>query len=258
MKRKIFVFLLIPLCLSITILQAQVKGVKGKNGKWGLMDGSGKMITSYIYGYIGSYGEFYEGLATVSLNNKSGCIDSAGKVIIPIIYDECDHFERGTATVWVKGKCGLIDKMGKLIIPIGKFDFMTHTWNDSILMTQLLDKKSNKDKFGLVTKTGKELLPPIYDQIGSIINGVAMLTNLKKKGFFFVDTKLVIPCKYDETEKYKEGFASVCSNKKWGFIDINGNIAIALKYERVSPFENGKSKVWLNGESFIILNPTKQ
>ncbi|MEQ1797754.1 MAG: WG repeat-containing protein, partial [Lacibacter sp.] len=63
MKSIILLFLL--LCTSLHFLNAQIKGVEGKNGKWGLMDGSGKMITQSIYESMGNFGRFSEGLVAV-------------------------------------------------------------------------------------------------------------------------------------------------------------------------------------------------
>ena len=38
--------------------------------------------------------EYYEGLASVSLNGKYGFIDKTGKEVISLIYDKVWHFEK--------------------------------------------------------------------------------------------------------------------------------------------------------------------
>ncbi len=47
--------------------------------------------------------------------HKSGFIDSTGKLIIPVIYDEVTPFNNGFATAWRDGKSYLLDKSNTAI-----------------------------------------------------------------------------------------------------------------------------------------------
>jgi len=86
------------------------------NGKWELVDKTGKKITLIKYDSIGTFSE--DGFARVKLNGKAGLIDKTAKEIIPCIYDNMDVFlEDGLARVELNGKAGLIDKTGKEITP---------------------------------------------------------------------------------------------------------------------------------------------
>ena len=58
---------------------------------------------------------FSEGLASVALNNKSGYIDSSGKVVIDFIYDAGTAFCDGKARVKTDGKWIVIDNTGKIL-----------------------------------------------------------------------------------------------------------------------------------------------
>ncbi len=254
MKSKIL--LLLFLCSSLNFLKAQVKVVEGKNGKWGLMDGSGKMITPSIYQLIGNNGKFSEGLLAIVLNKKSGYIDTTGKVVIPTKYDECNPFKHGTATVWVGENCGLIDKTGKIIIPV-KYSLVDDTWDKAIVQVSIYNKTTERAKFGLFTRSGKVLLPVSYDEIGNIINGIAMLKQLKHYGYYFVDTKVIIPCKYDEANNFTEGFAAVAVNKKWGYIDVNGKVVIPFEYDIARPLQDGYAEVMKKGVSSILSKQIK-
>ena len=68
-------------------------------------------------------GEYYEGLARVSLNGKLGFIDKTGKEVIPIKYDDAESPSEGLAKVKLNDKYGFIDKTGKEVIPI-KYDYV--------------------------------------------------------------------------------------------------------------------------------------
>lgn len=158
------VMLLFAFILNVTITNAQVKGIEDKNGKWKLVDASGKMVTQTIYDGMGNYGQFSEGLAAVTINKKSGYIDTTGKIIIPLKYAECNKFSFGTATVWMGDFCGLIDKKGKLLIPI-KYSYIEDSWDDSKVAVSIYNKTTERPTYGLFTRTGKQIYPIVYKDI---------------------------------------------------------------------------------------------
>jgi hypothetical protein len=233
-------FVLTSFILTLINLQAQVKGVKDINGKWGVMDASGKLIVPYIYSQVGHYGEFSEGLAEVVLNKKSGYIDTTGKVVIPLKYDECSSFKQGFGIVFLAGKCGLVDKKGILVIPC-KWYLLYYTYSNLMITIS-----SSTSKKGLITRTGKVVLPNDYDMIDNFRNGVAKITLDKKIGFVNEDGKIIIPCKYDEVRNFEEGLVAVAINKKWGYIDLGGKVVIPLQYDYVGNFKNGKTRARKN------------
>ena len=64
--------------------------------KYGLIDGSGKMIVPFNYDWIASYSE---GFAMMKLDEKYGFLDKEGKEVIPCKYDWADSFSEGLAVV---------------------------------------------------------------------------------------------------------------------------------------------------------------
>ena len=255
MFMKQILLLCLFFCIPICSLKAQLKGVKGKNGKWGLMNSEGKMISQFIYSYIGNYNSSHEGNEPVSLkdqfheglvpvfNQKSGAIDTTGKVIIPLIYDECGQFENGTALVFLNEKCGLIDKTGKVLIPIKYGGYLTRITDNLWIATNALSK------FGLVTRSGKELLPTIYNMI-EFGSNFGIITLNKKKGYFNSDGEITVPCKYDDARFFREGIAPVMLNDKWGYIDIGGKVVIPLVYD----FYDSKGDFIKNGKARLVNN----
>ena len=65
---------------------------------------------------------FREGLAAIQLNRKWGYIDTDGREICPIKYDDIGYFKGGIAVVNLNKKWGFIDKTGKEVIPL-KYDW---------------------------------------------------------------------------------------------------------------------------------------
>lgn len=89
-----------------------------KQYKYGYMDKTGKKITPLKYD---SAHPFSEGLAAVTINNKSGYIDKTGKEVIPLIYDSTSYyydtykndnagsdFKEGVAIVKLDNKYGIM------------------------------------------------------------------------------------------------------------------------------------------------------
>jgi hypothetical protein len=87
-----------------------------KDGKWGFMDKSAKMVVPPTYdepndeGY--GYSDISEGLIAVKQNGKWGFIDNKGNVIIPFLYDSASLFREGRAEVELNNETFSIDKKG--------------------------------------------------------------------------------------------------------------------------------------------------
>jgi WG containing repeat/Short C-terminal domain len=84
------------------------------SGLYGYKDQSGNVVISYKF--EDAY-PFYEGLAHVVYEEKSGYIDKSGTFIIPPIYDalSCSHFKDGVATVDLNGDSFNINSEGNRI-----------------------------------------------------------------------------------------------------------------------------------------------
>jgi hypothetical protein len=87
-----------------------------RNGKYGYIDKTGKVVIPCKWEYADS---FSEGLASVQNDNgKRGFIDKTGTVVIPCKWEDAEYFSEGLARVKDdNGKWGFIDKTGKVVIP---------------------------------------------------------------------------------------------------------------------------------------------
>jgi hypothetical protein len=93
-------------------------------------------------------------------------------------------------------------------------------------------------KWGLIDKTGKEIVPPKYDNAGGFKEGLAKVKLNGKWGFIDKTGKVIVPPKYDDAWSFSEGLAKVKLNGKWGFIDKTGKeivIVFPPKYDFVTP-----------------------
>lgn len=87
------------------------------NTKWGFIDTNGRLVSSMNYQDVK---DFSEGLAPVKYENKWGFIDYEDKFVLPNIYSIAFPFVEGLAWVGIasENKYGFIDKSGNWVITI--------------------------------------------------------------------------------------------------------------------------------------------
>jgi hypothetical protein len=165
---------------------------------------------------------FSDGLAVVRSihERKWGFIDETGNEVIPCKYDSANSFSDGIAVVGISEwdrykqdfesyeqfdchigerfiKWGCIDKFGKEIVPC-KYLFF-HDFSDGLALVAFGEIKPvgvrhitmgymeveyyDNYKYGFVDKSGKEVIPCIYDYAADFSNGRAMIRLGDKEGF---------------------------------------------------------------------------
>jgi hypothetical protein len=237
--------------------------VTGANGKFGLINYSGKLIVPCEYDRISSY---CDGLVSFERNGKSGYFNLKGKEVVPAKYDRAFNFWYSVSIVENDNKFGLMDTTGTLILSLeyDQINILGYRKNeiDSALFYILTinNKKGIYDplkrkiiiplkydnisiisgsqfsvelnnKWGVVDKNGKILSLGIYDDIGySRENDLINVKLNNKWGYINSENKIVIPFIYEEATTFKNSIAAVKKNGYWGFIDIKGNEVIPFKF----------------------------
>lgn len=113
--------------------------------KWGYIDR--KMKLQIQYKYL-SAGNFIEGIAkVVDKSKKIGFINHSGKVAIDFLFDEAADFKNGLCNVIIEDKMGIIDYTGTSIIPC-ELDAITPV-NSTVLK---LEKNSKMAYYNLLTR----------------------------------------------------------------------------------------------------------
>ena len=212
-------------------------------------------------------GAFKEGLASFSVYGKYGFTNKKGEWQIVAMYDSVEQFEHGASIASIDNKYGVIEKRGKTIIPF-KYQYMRRTYKGNFYEVKLrnrigiincdgdtiipinyhyidhdidLDNDTNKvltvvmrnHKFGFVDKTGKEVIPLIYDSVNGFEDGLAVVEVNSKYGIIDEKGCVVVPLIYDLILNSHNNF-SVLLDGKWGAITNTGAICIAIKYQSLS------------------------
>jgi hypothetical protein len=253
------------------------------NDKLGYIDKTGKIIIPIIYDDIGG---FIDGLAWIVLNGKYGYIDITGKVVIPIIYDDCwndenyyedengkpetvyhchdtrynfaDGIVSCSFNCYTEHLTGLIDKTGNEIIPIGKYIHIGKFCDGLAPVIGL------NGKIGYIDKTGKVVIPVIYDfeSLGYYFesaecffhDGFTRVLLNKKHGLIDKTGKIILPIIYDNIRfiSNSDVLAGFELNKKGGYIDKTGKIIIPAIYDEIGRFHDGLAWVLLNKKYGLI------
>lgn len=225
-------------------------------GKWGVIDKTGKELVPPKYDYIGY---FAGGVAEVNIGGmweyneydeptvyggKWGAIDKTGKEIVPLKYDYLitgSYSQYGYMVVEANKKYGVVNAAGVQLTPI-KYDFIKPSSNEpgiavvniggkyDELFGELIFNPYSGGSQGFVNfKTGKEITPVQYANVGDFYEGLAMVN---------------IGAVYTQDAGYTGG--------KWGYINNTGQTIIPLKFDSADYFFDGKAKVKLDGREFYI------
>jgi hypothetical protein len=206
-------------------------------GKWGFIDGAGKVIVQPKYARVD---DFSQGFATVDLKEEgpsTGLIDKTGKVIVPTKYDgakteSCPKenpifcygdmavFYTNSTGIGKVGKEGLFNKAGKEVVSSNLGYYFCDPINGGVAFYTF--PKSGPSKMGYVSKAGKVTQPTKYTTgeyqqcPEEITDGLVSVPMPKsKQGVLDINTgKEIVPPKYSSAYHIGSGFIAVEDDEK--------------------------------------------
>lgn len=145
----------------------------------GFIDRNNQIILPLDY----DIGNFREGFATIGKDGKYGFIDENKKIVIPLKFDRVWSFFDNVAKAIYNGKNVYLDTKGKILF---ESDINPESMKEYIgFFYEGMAVKSKKGKYGYIDKTGKEIVPVIYDQAHEFSNGSALVR--KNNLYYFID-----------------------------------------------------------------------
>lgn len=208
---------------------------------YGLIDSTGKEIVTPRYRNIEN---FYEDYAQVAIEDDKapnkrlwGIVDKkTGKEIVPCKYESVGSFFEGMAAVLQNGRWGFVNLKGEMVIPPKYVKASTYAilkFSEGLAVVTT-DTSINK-KFGAIDKTGKTVIPFVYDNLVDFAEGLA----LANKG------KILKQGKYSWQQ-------DIVTAGKIGYINKTGKTIIPFEYEWGSNFINGQAEVLKDSIRFSI------
>lgn len=177
-----------------------------EKGKWGAIDGSGKMVIPVSYDKIG-----------ISLSD-------------PDVKDDDRDSEPGRDNLVEveQGKLrGFYNRSGKVVVPVS---YETRSvWKEGALAVEGKDKRISFYK-----KDGTKISDKTYEQVSDFQNDMAIVKAGGKYGYLSLDGKEIAPV-YQEARYFEDGLASVRIKGRWGVIDRDGKEVVAPHYKDAGP-----------------------
>ena len=193
------------------------------NEKWGVITINNKHVVPLIYNSITNL-YTNKDIISVVLNKKSALLNlKTGNVITPFKYDDISHANQELIIATLFKKQVLLNSTTcKEITPI-KYDEI------AVLNNNVFKVRFNK-KYGVINSSGKEIIPPIYNQIENYYRSDSLLkVNVSGKnggegkwGLINYKGKLIVPAKYNSIRE-SDGKAYVNDGEREFYIDYNGN-----------------------------------
>jgi putative cell wall-binding protein len=216
-----------------------------KNGKWGMMDYTGKILLQPIYDIeITSY-YTSDSLIPIRKDGKTAIVDINGKIVVNFVkcQELSEPYEGLVAFMDDKGKCGFVNTSGKVVIPA------QYQWVGDF-SEGLAPVYINK-AYGYIDKTGKVVIPAQYHTVSNFQGGLATVSRIydeisyeRHSAVIDKQGKIVIPFskKYNYISRFNEyGLAAFMikrgeySDAYIGFVDKNGKEIIPKQAELESP-----------------------
>lgn len=214
-----------------------------KNGKWGLVDMSGRMVVAANYDEIiplmdvlltnyldmqrrlrkNKYGYF-----SARMGKKWGLIDSLGRTVLPIEYDEEFYCSEDLILARKGRKDGFVNPSGQVVIPM-EYDIAVPFRRGTSLVMK-------NGKWGSINAKGEAVVPPVYESakqpyeiefINYKYTDIACFNQCGKWGVLNNRGEIVLPFEYDYIYSTHGGITKVIKNGKSSYVDSLGAIAFA-------------------------------
>ena len=205
----------------------------------GFIDHSGKMIFEVPLDVTLG---FHEGVVGVLLRGTITYFDRTGKKL-PISTEygpKSNSFSEGLVPISIKGQWGFIDKTGKLVIEPQFED--AENFSEGLAPVKVRSEKTiwcppdaagnqsgSTMMWGYIDKTGKTVIPAVFNSAESFSEGVALVRKCDEAFFIGNKTgKTVISGRFTYASSFSGGLASFQTATKEGmlsgYVDLAGMI----------------------------------
>ena len=207
-----------------------------KNGKYGLIDLSGKELLPVEYDEI----TVLDGAGNSILIKKAdkiGLVNDAGSIIIECNYKEIkklgNTYKDGYITIDEQGKYGIVSATKKQILE-NKYEEI-----EQIALKEFyLVKESGKEK--LINSRDETILEDGFDQIKSVTTNGIIFTKNNLYGEMNTSGEITLKAEYQDLKEASNGIYIAKQNDKYGIIDNMGNVQIPYEYQGITYNEKAK------------------
>jgi hypothetical protein len=187
-------------------------------------------------------------------------IDKTGQIMFPQYRAVSLGFSDGLAAVkpasqsYSEGKTGYINRAGELVIPM-EYDSLWECHEGVVFVAKNGDKaESYQNKEGVLmietpsvitglNTNGQVVIRGNFWTVRPFSEGLAAARVRDRWGYIDHAGKWAIPLKFDECAPFSQGLAGVKLDGKWGFIDKTGAVVIPLGFVLPADWEKRRDRL---------------
>jgi hypothetical protein len=223
------------------------RAIVEQNGRYGLIDREGNWVSQPQWMLIYSLGDGFfhvkeagkdattDTLAATldylrygkTSTGAGGVIDTNGRNILPVIFDEIFYLQPGFFSVEAAGYTGCFRTNGQLVYKPLSLSF--------IYFYQGRTAVKEDSGTGMIDEAGRYIVKPQYDSIGIMYKGYAVMSRGGKFGVIDSIGNVTIAPAYDEVQPMVNGTAVFKQKGKYGYLTIAGKELFAARFDEASP-----------------------
>lgn len=258
-------------CVGVKSLNDNIFLGIADNGRWGLLDGTGKTLCNPTFDNIEESNNNIIPLVkkeTIIVGGwrketkeitKYGLYNISNKVVIPVEYDVCPEYTNGYYKITSKGFLGVINEEGEVVLkPEWK---QIHLSNGYYVVSKIIKENySENERFGLANFNGDLILDTKYKAISVLRDGLYKVieddawTIFNDEGRITKETYEEIDLEGDYIIVSKNGLSGRLNEHAEKVIksDDGNYLILPSKFAWGYDFKDGIAKVIINGcENFI-------
>nr|WP_294861935.1 WG repeat-containing protein [uncultured Fluviicola sp.] len=220
-------------------------------GLEGYIDAFGSFRVKPLYESINLFGDsaiVVEGDETAKLANFQG-----DELKTPPI-EEIGTLVSDRALIISDDKIGYLNKKGEVAIP-ATFDYFTNAKTEGEFVG-MYAKVSKANKFGIIDRFGKPIIPFTYSKLGGVSSLIAF-EKASKWGYINLQNQVVVPPMYEAAESFKSGLGVIQLLTLKGAINAKGETVIPVEHTTIKALDESHFLVSLGAFYGIYTNKGK-
>lgn len=235
-----------------------------KGSRYGFIDIMGNLLLEPTYYSIGS---FQKGYAIVSKDEEYeyGVVDTQLNEVIPCHFSKIKYIEESHLFKTEKGYKDPLGRYhaesnGKEVLVPSKYSYC-ESFNNGFAIA-VLKKNWNTKSYGLINDKAVDILPPIFESLILLDNGLYKFKLNEKYGLIDNSGSIIVSNKYHAIGEFINNLAcvrdcikSIDSNKEtnfYGCVDLQGKEVLPVEYEFIGKRFNNRAVVMKGGEWWLF------